>query len=271
VHGRDKREVLFTTYCCHPSMANNELSGPVVVAHLARLMRERRAPPRMTYRFLFAPETIGAIAYLSRFGDRLLDRLAAGFVVTCVGARGKFTYKRTRRGDALPDRVAEHVLAHSSWPHRVTDFYPARSDERQYCSPGFNLPVGSLKRVDYDEWPEYHTSLDDLQYVTPRALGESLDVYCRIVDALEANTTPAVTVPFCEPQLGRRGLYPSVGGAWQAEDRRQELEDMMFLLNFCDGGADLLAAAERSGRPISELRAVADSLCEHGLLSDPAR
>jgi aminopeptidase-like protein len=266
VAGRNREEVLFSTYCCHPSMANNELSGPVVVAALARMLRERAQPPRLTYRFLFAPETIGAIAYLSRFGERLRRRLVAGYVATCVGAPAEMTYKRSRRGDTLADRVAVHVLAHSPYMSRLMDFYPARSDERQYCSPGFNLPVGSLMRGWYDEWPEYHTSLDNLSFVTPRALAESFQVYRRIVDALEANERLAVTVAHCEPQLGRRGLYPATGGAWQLEERRAQLEEMMFLLNFCDGEPDLLAAADRCGRPIWELRPVAEMLIDEQLL-----
>jgi aminopeptidase-like protein len=266
VPGRSAAEVLLTTYCCHPSMANNELSGPVVLAALARMLRERDEPPRLTYRFVFAPETIGAIAYLSRFGERLLERLIAGYVVTCVGSPGALTYKRSRRGDSLADRAAEHVLEHSEWPYRVIDFYPPRSDERQYCSPGFNLPVGSLMRAEYDEWPEYHTSLDDLSYVTPAALSESFHAYRRILEALEANETLAVTVSRCEPQLGRRGLYPKTGGGWQGEEHRVQLEDMMFLLNYCDGEPDLLAAAERCQRPIWELGPVAETLVQHELL-----
>jgi aminopeptidase-like protein len=263
IEGRTRQEVLFSTYCCHPSLANNELSGPVVATHLARGLRARASPPRLSYRFLFAPETIGAIAYLSRFGERLKERLAAGYVVTCVGDPGPFTYKRSRRGDSLADRVAEHVLAHLDRRFRIVDFYPPGSDERQYCSPGFDLPVGSLMRSMYGEYPEYHTSLDDLSLITPGALAESLHAYERIVECLEASEVFTVTIPYCEPQLGRRGLYPTTGGAWISERRH---EDMMFLLNFCDGSQDLLAAAERAGRPVWALRPVADMLCRHDLL-----
>jgi aminopeptidase-like protein len=271
VPGQAGSEILFTTYCCHPSMANNELSGPVVVARLARMLRDRPAPPRHTYRFLFVPETIGAIAYLSRFGPRLRRRLAAGFVVTSVGSQAPFTYRDSRRGGSLADRVATHVLAHCERPYRVIDFYPPRSDERQYCSPGFNLPVGVLMRGGFDDWPEYHTSLDDLAFVTPGALAESFDVCAQIVQAIEDNETLAVTVEHGEPQLGRRGLYPALGGGWQDEPRRRQLEDMMFLLNFCDGSADLLAAAERSRRPLRALRGVADVLRAHDLLGPVAQ
>jgi aminopeptidase-like protein len=263
IPGTTADEVLFSTYCCHPSMANNELSGPVLVAHLAALLRRRASPPRFTYRFLFAPETIGAIAYLSRFGERLRHRLAAGYVVTCAGDPGAFAYKRSRRGDTLADRVAEHCLEYSGREWRALDFFATGSDERQYCSPGFDLPVGSLMRSMYGTYPEYHTSLDDLSLIRPRALGESLEVYWRIVEALEANETFEATMPWCEPNLGSRGLYPTTGGAGLREDR---LHDMMHVLNFCDGGRDLLAVAERGGRPIEALVPVVRMLCDHGLL-----
>jgi aminopeptidase-like protein len=262
VPGRQAEEVLFSTYCCHPSMANNELSGPVVVTHLARALRER-ARPRLTYRFLFVPETIGSIAYLDRFGQRLHERLVAGWVVTCCGDPGDFTFKRSRRGDTLADRVTRHVLAHGDAPHREVDFYPAGSDERQYSSPGYDLPVASLMRTMYNAYPEYHTSLDDLSLITPQALAGTLAAYLRIVETLEVNETLQVTVPYGEPNLGRRGLYGQTGGAW-IDDRGHQ--DMMFLLNFCDGGPDLLAAAERCRRPIGKLAEVARVLKEHGLL-----
>jgi aminopeptidase-like protein len=267
VPGEGDAEVLFSTYCCHPSMANNELSGPVLAAHLAALLQARERPLRHTYRFVFLPETIGAIGYLARFGERLRERLVAGWVLTCVGDPGAFTYKRSRRGDALPDRVTEHVLADAGVPHAILDFFPTGSDERQFCSPGFDLPVGSLMRSMYTTYPEYHTSLDDLSFVTPEGLGGSLDMYRAIVAALEANETLAATHPYGEPQLGKRGLYPSMGGPRSVE---QAVADMMWLLNLCDGTSDLLAVAERAGRPLAELAPIAARLVEGGLLS-PSR
>ena len=273
--GSSPAEVLLSTYCCHPSLANNELSGPVVAAFLARELARRPGGRRLTYRFVFVPETIGAIAYLSRFGERLRRRLAAGYVVTCVGDPGDFTYKRSRRGDSLADRAAQHALRHAAVPHRIVDYYPAGSDERQYCSPGYNLPVGSLMRSMWGSYPEYHTSLDDLSLVTPDALAGSLSLYTRVIEVLEAAETWEVTVPYGEPQLGRRGLYPSVGGGQLpgAADAQRRIDDMMFLLNYCDGGHDLIDAGDRVGRPVWELRPVAESLAEHGLLkrADRAR
>jgi aminopeptidase-like protein len=263
IEGGSQAEVLFSTYCCHPSMANNELSGPVLCAYLAALLRERRERPRFTYRFVFVPETIGTIAYLSRCGEHLRRHLAAGYVVTCVGDPGAFTYKRSRRGDTLADRVAEHVLTHSGAPHKTLDFFPSGSDERQYCSPGFDLPVGSLMRSMYGAYPEYHTSLDDLSYVTADALEESLAMYQRIVETLESNETLESTMPYCEPHLSSRGLYPSTGGGLAAE---RSVHDMNWLLNLCDGSVDLLAVADRAHRPLWDLRPVADALVGHGLL-----
>lgn len=259
--GESDVEVLFSTYCCHPSMANNELSGPVVTAHLARLVAGL-ADRRLTYRFLFVPETIGAIAYLARYGERLRERLAAGYVVTCVGDPAGLHYKRSRRGDALADRVAEHALAHHGEPYEALDFFPLGSDERQYCSPGFNLPVGSLMRSPYG-FPGYHTSLDDLDFVRPEALAGSLSAYASIVETLEANETYRSTEPFGEPQLGRRGLYPQTGGGSLGD---QTLGDTMWVLNLCDGSRDLLAVAERAGRPIGALRAAIEPLLGAGLV-----
>jgi len=263
IPGSTTEEILLSTYLCHPSMANNELSGPVVVAYMAKLLAERERQPRFTYRLLFAPETIGAVCYLSRFGDRLLERLAAGYVVTCVGDPGDFTYKLSRRGDSLADRAAKHVLGFSDEGHQVIDFYLPRSDERQYGSPGFNLPVGSFLRSTASDFAEYHTSLDDLTFVTAGALGDSLAMLHRIVEALEAAETLEAVLPYCEPQLSPRGLYPTTGALRQVEQSRA---DMMFLLNYCDGGTDLLAAADRWQRPIWDLRPVADLLMDHDLL-----
>jgi aminopeptidase-like protein len=268
VPGTSDAEILFSTYCCHPSMANNELSGPLVTAYLAALVRTRQAPPRHTYRFLFLPETIGAIAYLAHFGERLRRRLAAGWVVTCVGDPGAFTYKCSRRGDALPDRITAHVLRHGGGPYSLVGFFPSGSDERQYCSPGFDLPVGSLMRTMYGCYPEYHTSLDNLKLITPQALAGSLQAYWRVVEALEANEVLVNTQPYCEPQLSKRGLYPTTGGGLGDERR---LQDTMLVLNWCDGERDLLDVAERSERPIWALREVAEELLSHRLLQIPER
>lgn len=262
--GASDYEVLISTYCCHPSMANNELSGPLVAAFLARHLRGQEGL-RYTYRFLFGPETIGAICYLDEFGDRLAQHLLAGYVATCVGDPGPFTYKRSRNGASVADRIAEHVLRHHSLAdHSILDFFPSGSDERQYCSPGFDLPVGSIMRTMYGTYPEYHTSLDDLEFVTPDGLAGGLQIYLRAVQALEVNQTYQGTVLHGEPQLGSRGMYPSVGAA---KTRVQRLQDMMWILNLADGTLDLLSIAERASRPIWELHTVVNDLVAGGLLT----
>ena len=265
--GSSKDEVLISTYTCHPSLANNELSGPIVAAFLYRRLA---AWPqrRLTYRFVFAPETIGAIAYLSMRGDQLRERMIAGYVVNCVGLDTHFTYKRSRRGNSLADRVALNALEQLGVDLRVRDFAPTGSDERQYCSPGFNLPVGSLMRGAYGDYPEYHTSLDNKSLISFPALQESIAAYESICRALESaglrsavaaeaaicrtlddNATFQNLLPYGEPQLGRRGLYPTLGSV----DQSRRVEAMMWVLNLSDGNHDLLAIAERSGIPIQEL------------------
>jgi aminopeptidase-like protein len=241
--GSSDREVLFSTYVCHPSMANNELSGPLVQAFLYRLIAGM-ANRRYTYRFVFAPETIGIVGYLDRIGQHLKTNLDAGYVITCVGDRGELTYKRSKRETSLADRVAEHVLRHSGKPHRVIPFAVGGSDERQYCSPGFNLPVGSLMRTPYQQYAAYHTSLDNRDFISFEHLQDTIDSYFAIVQVLELNRKYCNTVAHCEPQLGKRGLYPS---SVNPDDSRQAVHDLLHLLAFADGDTDLLEIADRRG------------------------
>ncbi len=241
--GSSDREVLFSTYVCHPSMANNELSGPLVQAFLYRLIAGM-ADRRYTYRFVFAPETIGIVAYLDRIGQHLQSHLDAGYVITCVGDRGALTYKRSKRDNSLADRVAEHVLRQSGKPHRIIPFAVGGSDERQYCSPGFNLPVGSLMRTPYQQFAEYHTSLDNRDFLSFSHLIDTIDTYFAMVQVLELNRKYRNTVAYGEPQLGKRGLYPS---AVNPDDSREAVHDLLHLLAFADGETDLLEIADRRG------------------------
>ncbi|MGN6868929.1 MAG: DUF4910 domain-containing protein [Solirubrobacteraceae bacterium] len=262
--GEEPGEVLLSTYTCHPSLASNELSGPLVTAFLYRRVAAwpRR---RLGYRFVFVPETIGAIAYLASHGDHLRDRLIAGYVVTCIGDSGPFTLKRSRRGDTLADRAAAYVLGGEP-DVRVVDFFPSGSDERQYCSPGFDLPVASVMRTMYGTYPEYHTSLDNRDFISFSAMAKSVDVYERILRTLDANVSLVNTYPYGEPQLGRRGLYPSLGGSKEADARA---EAMLWILNQSDGKHDLLAIAARSGVPMELIVEAADDLLRARLL-EPA-
>jgi aminopeptidase-like protein len=262
VEGRTDEEVLVSCHVCHPSLANDNLSGIAVAAGLARRLAGSR--PRYSYRFLFAPGTIGSITWLARNEDRV-GRIRHGLVLACVGDPGGFTYKRSRRGDADIDRAVAHVLGRSGRPHRVVDFTPYGYDERQYCSPGFDLPVGCLSRTPYAAYPEYHTSADDLDLVGPAQLQESLEVCWEVVQVLEADRRYVNLSPKGEPQLGRRGLYGQIGGRSDAEERQMA---MLWVLNQSDGRMSLLDVAERSGVPLALLAEAAAALEEAGLLAE---
>ena len=262
VEGQTDEEVLVSCHVCHPSLANDNLSGIAVATGLARRLAERR--PRYSYRFLFAPGTIGSITWLARNADRVA-RIRHGLVLSGVGDPGGFTYKRSRRGDAEIDRAVTHVLARSGRPHRVVDFSPYGYDERQFCSPGFDLPVGRLSRTEFATYPEYHTSADNLDLVGPAQLQESLELCWEVVGVLEANRRYVNLSPKGEPQLGRRGLYGSIGGRSDAEERQMA---MLWVLNQSDGTHSLLEVAERSGLPFTLLAEVAATLEEAGLLAE---
>ena len=262
--GSSGREVLLTTYSCHPSMGNNELSGPILSVFLNQFLRGLSL--RHTYRFVYAPETIGALVYLSRNGEHLRRHLDAGYVLTCVGDDGPYTYKRSRRGNTVGDRAAEHALSELASDDRVSvlDFFPSGSDERQYCSPGFDLPVGSLMRSMYGTYPEYHTSLDDLDFISAKGLADSLAVYLRVIQVLEMNDRYINTNPYGEPQLGRRGLYPQVGAAGVPEASMQRIA---YLLAYGDGDHDLIDIAARAGQPVWDFGPELQQLLDAGLLT----
>lgn len=242
--GTTGREVLFSTYVCHPSMANNELSGPLVQAFIYQQLAQMK-DRKYTYRFVFAPETIGIIAYLDRIGDQLKKNLDAGYVITCVGDRGALTYKRSKRPDSLADRVAEHVLKYSGKEYRMIDFAVGGSDERQYCSPGFNLPVGSLMRTPYQRYKEYHTSFDNKDLISFAHLRDTIETYVDFVKVLELNDNYRNAVQHCEPQLGKRGLYPD---SVDPDANRESLHNLLHLLSFADGETSLIDIAEKRGR-----------------------
>lgn len=258
--GTEDDEVLLSCHVCHPSLCNDNLSGIAVVTELAGYLASQ--PRRYSYRLVFIPGTIGSITWLAR-NEHGVSRIKHGLVVTGVGDAGPFTYKRSRRGDAEIDRAAAHVLRHAGAAHRVVDFSPYGYDERQYCSPGFDLPVGCFMRTPHGEYREYHTSADDLGFITPGALEESLRACQAIVEVLEGNLRYVNQNPKCEPQLGKRGLYRSLGGGL---DRASREMAMLWVLNLSDGNHALLDIAERAGLPFAAVREAAAALAEHGLL-----
>ncbi|HKR29691.1 MAG TPA: DUF4910 domain-containing protein [Terriglobales bacterium] len=258
--GNTKDEVLISCHACHPSLANDNLSGVTVATFLAQHLMGREL--RHSYRFLFIPGTIGAITWLARNSEEAA-RIRHGLVLTCIGDSGGFHYKKSRRGNAEIDRAAAIVLRHCGESAEVLDFSPYGYDERQYCSPGFNLPVGCLMRSVWGTFPEYHTSADSLSFIKPESLAGSLQVCASIIEVLEENRTYLNQLPWCEPQLGKRGLYRSTGG----ESIAQEITARLWVLNLSDGSHSLLDIAERSGFPFSAIRDAADVLTEAGLLT----
>ncbi|MCI0429323.1 MAG: DUF4910 domain-containing protein [Rhodospirillales bacterium] len=260
--GRMAREVFFSTYVCHPSLGNNELSGPVVATFLARWIAAQRGRSN-SYRFVFIPETIGSIVYLSRNLDRLKQSVIAGFNVTCIGDERCYSYLPSRNGNTLSDRVARHVLHHTAPDYKRYSFLDRGSDERQYCSPGIDLPIATIMRSKYGAYPEYHTSLDNLDLVTPSGLAGGLRALQRCVVALEANRRLRTEV-LGEPQMGKRGLYPTLGTRSAAEI----VATRMNLLAYADGSRDLLGIAEILGKPIWDLAPLSAELIAHGLLTD---
>lgn len=260
LEGATRDEVLISCHVCHPSLCNDNLSGVVVAAFLAKHLSA--ASLRYSYRFLFIPGTIGSITWLS-LNESQVMRIRHGLVLTCLGDAGGHTYKKTRRGNADIDRAVGIVLRDQGAPHQIVEFSPAGYDERQFCSPGFNLPVGCLMRTA--EYPEYHTSADDLDLVRADALGASLQSCLAVVDVLESNRRYMNQNPRCEPQLGKRGLYHAIGGGVRPAG---DIVALQWVLNLADGEHDLLDMAERSGCPFERLKAAADDLLACGLLKE---
>jgi aminopeptidase-like protein len=258
--GRTADEVLISCHACHPSLANDNLSGLTVATYLAKFLAGRDL--HYSYRLLFIPGTIGAITWLAR-NQASAERIRHGLVLTCIGDKGRFHYKKSRRGSAEIDRAVMHVLTHQTHSPEFLEFSPYGYDERQYCSPGFNLPVGCLMRSVWGTFPEYHTSADNLEFIHPAKLAESLRVCASVLDVLESNRKYRSLNPYCEPQLGKRGLYSPTGGGVLEE----EVNGRLWVLNLSDGQHSLLDIAERSQIAFPMIRDAADLLCQNGLLS----
>lgn len=260
VPGECAEEVFISTYMCHPSMANNELSGPVVTTALAQWIQSL-PKRRYTYRFVFVPETIGSIAYLSQKIAHLKRHVVAGFNVTCIGDERCYSFLPSRGGNSLSDRVARHVLTHIDPEYKQYSWLDRGSDERQYCAPGVDLPIATIMRSKYGEYPEYHTSLDDLSLVTPAGLAGGLQALQQAIVLIENNDCYTNTV-LCEPQLGKRGLYPTIS----TKTSGNEVADMMNIISLCDGQHDVLSIAECIGQSYQSVLPVLKKLSQEGLL-----
>ena len=254
IPGESEEEVLLFAHCCHPSLANDNLSGIAVVVELAKILSA--SSPRFTYRCVFAPGTIGCITWLSQNKSEL-SKVKLGLVAAVLGDPGQLTYKKTRAGDTLIDRAAVHILRHRNMPFNTLEFSPYGYDERQFASPGINLPVGRLTRTPNGSYPEYHTSADNMSLITPDAMADSLTVYHEIIILIENNFKYQSNFPYCEPQLGKRGLYRTTGGHANAEQRELAL---LWVLNQSDGQHDLLEIAERSDIPFATIASAATEL-----------
>ena len=261
IKGQSEKEIFLSTYICHPSMANNELSGPTVVTFLAKWLSEQ-SNLRYSYRIIFIPETIGSITYLNFNYRQMKERVIAGFNVTCVGDDRAYSYVPSRDGDTISDQIALHVLKWTDAEFVRYTWFDRGSDERQYCAPGIDLPIASIIRTKYGKYPEYHTSLDDLEtVVTPSGLDGGYWAIRRAIDALEHNKNYIVSV-LGEPQMGKRGLYPTLSTKKSGEEVRL----MMDFISLCDGKTALLNIADKLNVPIWDLYDLCDKLEKHELL-----
>jgi len=260
IPGESDKQILLSSYLCHPSMANNELSGPVVMTFLAKWLSELNSR-KYTYRIIIIPETIGSIAYLSHNYKEMKTKIIAGFNITCIGDERAYSYLPSRQGNTLSDKAAQHVLKHSQPDFIAYSYLDRGSDERQYCSPGIDLPICSIMRTKYGYYPEYHTSLDDLNLVTPEGLFGGYEVLRKTIECLEFDEVLCSTV-HCEPQLGKRGLYPTIS----TKSSGSQVKDMMNFLAYSDGNLSSLDIAETIGVPLWELRETIEKLKKEGVL-----
>ncbi len=260
IKGKSDDEILISSHVCHPSLCNDNLSGTVLAVFLAKHLTQSSL--KYSYRFLFIPGSIGSITWLA-LNESGIERIKHGLVAACVGDSGKFTYKKSRKGNAEIDKTVINVLKNSGNDFEITDFIPFGYDERQYCSPGFNLPVGCLMRTPHGRYAQYHTSADDLDFVQPESLEGSFSIYLSVLDVLENNRKYINQNPKCEPQLGKRGLYQAVGG--QNNGRLKELA-MLWVLNLSDGNNTLLDISDRSGLKFDLIKDAADSLLDYKLI-----
>jgi aminopeptidase-like protein len=262
VPGDSEEEILFTSYLCHPSMANNELSGPLTLAYLYKQLNKRKKR-RYSLRFVIAPETIGAICYLNRNSKSLTDNVRAGFIFTCCGDPGPITYKMTRSDNSLVNKIVKHVLKHAGFVYNVIPFDPIGSDERQYSSPGFNLPVGVIMRTPFSEYPEYHTSHDNKHIMDFGKMQQLVNVMYKIIDTFEINQKYINQIMYGEPFMGKRQLYEDLGSR---KSHSENLKMRMRLLNYMDGQNDIIDFCEKYNYDAIDVSTQVSLLLENGLI-----
>lgn len=260
IPGKSEKEIFLSSYVCHPSMANNELSGPVVLVALAQWLQDHKFL-NYSYRFIFIPETIGSITYLNKHLDLLKRKVIAGFNVSCVGDERCYSYVSSRSGESLADRTAQHVLKNMDIDYKTYSWLHRGSDERQYCAPGVDLPVVGFSRSKYGEYPEYHTSLDNLDLISSKGLAGSYLALMRMIEVVECDVIYRTTV-LCEPQLGKRGLYPSLS----KKGSTLNIKPMMNFISYCDGKKSVLEIADIISEPVWDLASLIEQLLIHGLI-----
>ena len=266
--GETDEEILLTTYLCHPQMANHELSGPLTLSTLYQMLAAKQ-DRKYTYRFLVCPENIGSAAFLSVYGQHLKNKLKAGFIINCVGYGEHFTYKKSRQGDSLADKAAINVLEHINKPLKMVDFFPDGSDERQFCSPGFNLPVGLIMRIMYNTFPEYHTSDDNKDLISFDTIKLSIDAYYRVCESLEINFIPYGKVQYGTPQLSKSPipLYRDIMNFRQV-DKSERIRVTLEILNQADGKKDLLQIALEKNFCLFDFKDLVSDLCSAGYIKE---
>lgn len=264
IEGKSSKEFVFSSYICHPSMANNELSGPLVLCFLYDLIKRNISAPQYTYRFLLMPETIGSIWYISQHYNALKQNVLGGMILTCIGDKKSYTLKKSREANNILEEVAEHIVNRSYEGAKILEFFPIGSDERQYCSPGVNLPFCSLMRSMYGTFKEYHTSLDDKHYISFDSIQQSISDLYDVVRILENNVRYQNLFPMCEPQLGKRGLYPTVSAP---NARTSVIDAIMWILNYSDGHYSLFDILKKSGLALDDILQARDLLLKNGIIT----
>ena len=261
IKGKSKKEVFLSTYICHPSMANNELSGPVVTTALVQWLKAS-LDLNYSYRIVFIPETIGSITYLSKNYKKLKSNVIAGYNISCVGDDLAYSYMPSRDGNTMSDKAALHCLTHLAKDFKQYSWLDRGSDERQYCAPGIDMPIASIMRTKYGEYPEYHTSLDNMSFISPDGLNGALNIISHAIGCIENNLFPKALI-LGEPQLGKRGLYPDTSIKGSAKDT----DIMMNILTYADGKRDLIDISNILGVPLWEVKKIVDLLQENKLIS----